>query len=779
MAGSLAAVVPLFAATSARAAEMPQVVHVGPVAPDVVGITVAVGRVEYGRQIPYEHQEGDETDTTSQHRWVRRNGTFIGSLAGHDCTTLYTPDSLVGEPLNTEWADRPGSYRLTSPDDARYALGVTPLAVHRKSRPSDLGRTGPWQFCVPMEHVLYLKLPEPLAAGCRYASTFEGGLLPDQEFVYDAAQVRSEAVHVSHLGFRPDDPAKVAFLSCWMGSGGGVPYEEGLPFRVLEEDTGRSVFAGEITLSKAAEDKSEDAYRNNFNGTDVYQMDFSALQTPGTYRVSVDGIGCSYQFEVADDVWRKAFTVAARGFYHQRSGIELGPPYTSYRRPRCFHPEDGVTVYASRAPLMETGNGLNREDSNFGNLVKGKTEEVLADAWGGYMDAGDWDRRIQHLDVSRFLLELAELFPDYFDGLGLTIPESGDGLPDVVSEALFNLDCYRRMQVPDGGIRGGIESERHPRHGECSWQESLTVLAYAPGVWSSYVYAGVAARASHWLEDRDPGRAHTYRDSALRAMQWAEEHLDQDGEYPHEVTDARNLVAAELFRLTGEDRWHRLFLATTAFTDPKAELYLWQDHEQRDAPWVYLHTDRPSMDEDVKKNCRQALLREADARARRCGETGFRWATYEWKPFMWGSATAPDAVSLVRAHALTHDVTYLRAAVLACQAGAGANPVNTCYTTGLGHKGPLHPLHIDSRLTHQLPPPGLTVGGPMDVIRQKEYWGQVLIAKYCYPDVQNWPSMEAFWDVFWNPLMCEFTVHNPMAQNAYVWGYLAARQEPD
>ena len=120
-----------------------------------------------------------------------------------------------------------------------------------------------------------------------------------------------------------------------------------------------------------------------------------------------------------------------------------------------------------------------------------------------------------------------------------------------------------------------------------------------------------------------------------------------------------------------------------------------------------------------------------------------------------------------------------RAAVLACQAGAGANPVNTCYTTGLGHKGPLHPLHIDSRLTHQLPPPGLTVGGPMDVIRQKEYWGQVLIAKYCYPDVQNWPSMEAFWDVFWNPLMCEFTVHNPMAQNAYVWGYLAARQEPD
>jgi hypothetical protein len=33
--------------------------------------------------------------------------------------------------------------------------------------------------------------------------------------------------------------------------------------------------------------------------------------------------------------------------------------------------------------------------------------------------------------------------------------------------------------------------------------------------------------------------------------------------------------------------------------------------------------------------------------------------------------------------------------------------------------------------------------------------------------------MEAYWDVFWYPMMCEFTVHHPMATNAYTWGYLA------
>ena len=158
-----------------------------------------------------------------------------------------------------------------------------------------------------------------------------------------------------------------------------------------------------------------------------------------------------------------------------------------------------MKVYASKTPLIDTGNGLNQKDTNFGNLVKGKTDEIVPDAWGGYMDAGDWDRRIHHLKVSRLLLDLADQFPEYFASVSLNIPESGNGLPDVVNEALFNIDCYRRLQTLDGGVRGGIESSEHPRRGEASFQESLDVMAYAPDAFSSYVYAGAAARAAHWL----------------------------------------------------------------------------------------------------------------------------------------------------------------------------------------------------------------------------------------------------------------------------------------
>ena len=123
-------------------------------------------------------------------------------------------------------------------------------------------------------------------------------------------------------------------MSSWIGSGGGLTYEDGLAFTVIEEGTGKLVFVRRATLAKAFADKTEDAYNKNYNGTDVHLLDFTELNRPGCYRVCVTNVGCSHLFEIAEGVWRKAFTVAARGFYHQRSGIVLGPPPVSTRLAR-------------------------------------------------------------------------------------------------------------------------------------------------------------------------------------------------------------------------------------------------------------------------------------------------------------------------------------------------------------------------------------------------------------------------------------------------------------
>ena len=241
-----------------------------------------------------------------------------------------------------------------------------------------------------MEHTVFLELPYNLKQGKTYAIDFKGNSLKDIKFTHDLQTTRSEAVHVSHLGFTPNDPAKVAFLSTWMGNGGGLSYGKKVKFWLVDEVTGKRVYRGSSKNVKKAS-QAEDALGNNYNGTDVHMLDFSEFDQPGQYRVQVKNIGTSFPFQIGDQAWEEAFTVSARGMYHQRSGIALEQPYTDYERPRPFHPDDGLVVYQSTVPLMDTDMGLGDRDA-FEALTSTRTNTIVPDAWGGWFDAGDWDR---------------------------------------------------------------------------------------------------------------------------------------------------------------------------------------------------------------------------------------------------------------------------------------------------------------------------------------------------------------------------------------------------
>jgi endoglucanase len=757
-----------------------RVVDLGLVAPNIIAVTVRAGTIVHGEHVPYHEQAGDRVDRGGRHRAIFRDGVYLGTLVGRDQNVVHTPDRFVGDRLPGGAIDSPGTYAISSENDPSYAPARHPARVGRKTKPVDIA-LGSWESAT--ESVLYLFLPRPLLEGKTYRVEFKLGDLPPVDFAYDVGRLHSDAIHVSQIGFHPNDPVKVAFLSTWMGSAGPLDYPEGLGFSIVNAETGEIVHRGRTTLAKRLTEAEDDSGRN-FNGTNVYLMEFNDLDREGTYVVVVQGIGRSYPFRVSSDAWRRAFYVAARGFYHQRSGIELGPPYTTFRRPRSFHPADGIPVYQSTCPLMRSGNGLSygaKKRDNFDCLVQGKLDRTLPQAWGGYMDAGDWDRRIQHLRVSRYLMELAKMFPGHFSALALTIPEEHPDLPDVVSEALFNLDFYRRLQDPDGGVRGGVESSEHPRRGEGSWDESLDVMAYAPDIWSSHWYAGAAARAALLLRATHPDLAADYERSAVAAMEYAERRWPELGKpkaQVHGVIDARNLAAVELYRLTGDERWHDVFLSTTVFINPKAVLSRWPDFDQGDAAWVYVQTTHAGVDRRIQDHCRQAILREADARVLQAVKTGFRWTRNPQASAAWGAFSVPDGIALARAHRLTGDQVYLRTLILAAQFGAGANPLNMSYTTGVGVKYPWHPLHADSRVSGQPAPPGLTVFGPLGFKEGKGQWGQSLADPFLFPPFQLWPTAEAYWDIFAYGPMNEHSVHNTMARNAYVWGYLAAVARP-
>jgi len=477
-----------------RGPNSPAVAGVSLVAPNVVSVAIQAGRVVRGGLSPYVPQPGDTRKTDNQAVRLVRGGQEVGWLIGPKKDHLVTFERLQGDPLLDDVIGEPANYAVTSKDDAAYVGSVRPTAVYRKSKPTDWAQPG---GAFAMRHVVYLQMAKPLLPGKTYAVSL-GDLnvrAPNVTFVCAPARVRSEAVHVNQIGFRPDDPVKRAFLSAWLGTGGALRYSDNLRFSLVDDKTGTAVYNGKVVLAKDAAEPEQMQRTENFNKTSVYKMDFGGFRTPGRYRVVVNGVGCSYPFPIGAGAWQSAFVTQMRGFLNQRGGIALGPPVTPFNKPRDFHPADGAPVFQSKFAQPDSGG------SEF-DVAKPEyaTKTIVPQAWGGWHDAGDWNpRRATHLRAAMNLLELAELFPAYFAKLSWPLPPDGAkaNTPAIVREALFELDLFRRLQrASDGAVGYGIETNGDPIEGEVSWLQSMPAYVFAPDLWSSYVYAATAARAA-------------------------------------------------------------------------------------------------------------------------------------------------------------------------------------------------------------------------------------------------------------------------------------------
>jgi len=763
----------------------PEITRVYQVAPDILALTIEAQKVVPSRLEAYRPQPGDEKhiekwpDGAVRRAILVRDGKEIGWLQGRELDQFSNFEGIEGDPFLFFLAEDPANFTITSP---KSAAPVHPEKVFRKSVPID------WQLPenhLPMRHTLYLKLSVPLNPGQSYRIEAKNVNVKNPRLDFVAGADRwTEAIHVNQIGYRPDDPAKKAFLSVWMGSGGPLIYPPGLRFSIIDEATGKSVFEGTVEqrlAANAVEPLGPGTPENN-SKTAVSTMSFDSLTQPGRYHVEIAGVGSSYPFEIRDDVWQKAFQVQMHGLYNNRSGAALGPPYTSFRKPPDFFPADGAVVTRSTYDPMTQGN------EDFAGIAQGDTGESVPEAWGGYHDAGDWNpRRASHLAVTMAQLELLELFPGYFRSLKLRLP-SRPGLPDLLTEALYHIDFFRRLQRSDGAVPFGVETQGDPSPGEVSWLSTMHAYVLAPNIRDTWQYAAAAARAARILEPYDAKLAAVYRESAVRAFDWAEAeyarlkagHRLESLQDVWHATDNRNLAALILYDLTGDRRYHDIFREDTCLKDPAAGTYYWGKYMQSEAAFYYARLPEGKGDSDLKKNARAAVLRAADASLRYAEGNVFNLTTADkYRPLFGGFFSTAGGIELVRAHYLTGDRSYLAGAVRSCQFLSGCNPNNLVYTSGLGANPVRHPLHLDSRSSGQPPPDGLTTFGNVDYWHQKgEFftWPLAFISKpqACYPNPYEWPLLEAYFDVGLYVSMNEFVV-DAWTPNVLVWGYLAAR----
>lgn len=776
--------------TKEQTGRLPEVKLVSLVAPDILSIVIKAQRVvpvQFGKYVP---AEGDEKkpqkrpDGTVIQADLIREGTRIGRLLGPKLDWFATDERMEGDRLLTFHADEPANYTVRSDDDPAFSGGFKPLAVYRKTVPRDvvLPHSG-----YVTRHRVYLKLPSPVTGGKTYSIKVDNVNVSSGQltFAADLPRTLSESVHVNQIGYRPDDPIKRAFLSVWLGTGGAYSFAEGMNFSLIDESSNQPAFSGKVERVLKIDEK-EDLWvkPKNYSGTAVYRMDFSAFKTPGKYRVYVEGVGCSYPFEIGPRVWEHAFLTQMKGLYKQRSGVEVGPPYSEFRKPRDFHPDDGLVVTRSTYDVLKQG------PDAFADMPKGDTGEVVKDAWGGYHDAGDWNpRRATHMHVTMAQLEIYELFPDYFKKLKLSIPPT-EGIPDVITEALFEIDCFRRLQLPSGAVPHGIETEGDPGFGEVSWLSTQKAYVLAPNIRDTWLYAAAAGRVAKVLTPIKPELAKVYLESAERAHVWAEAEyakLTADGKEPErakywESFDARVISSVVLYDVTGKQPYHDAFKASAEIRKPDAEVAGWEWAMQSDATFLYARMDEAKTDPAFRKSARDTVIRLAERSLKYGNGNAFNLTQRErGRPMFAGFFTLAGGTELVRAHYLTGKPEYLAGAVQSCQFQSGCNPNNIVYTTGLGANPVKVPLELDARSSGQPVPPGLTVWGNTDYYNfPNSFWDINL--KYVnrpeniWPDAYQWPLSEAYWEAWVLVSANEYTTDS-WGANLLVWGYLAARPQ--
>lgn len=760
----------------------PLIRHAYMVSPNIIGLVVDEKACILSNLKPYQKQKNDVMVLTGYHGLTQlliRNGDSLGYLAGRD-DNWYRPFNMIaGEDLDLSWVAEPSNFVVSSTNDPNYSSGTTPLEIYRKTTPDEsVTRVGPItpEPLVTNQHHIFLRLPVDLAVGNEYRIRFNNNspFNSDLGFQFDDQKLRSEAIHVNLYGFEPEDQ-KTAFLSCWMGDGGTPQYPEEMNFRVVNVHNNQTVYQGQPTLRQPADEPEYiiEGESYNHNRTDVYEMDFSSLDIKGRYKIVVDGIGCSFDFMINDHIWENSTRLLMKGYLHQRSGVELGPPYTDYIRPRSMHPEDGHVVHKVD-PEKFFSVGASGQSGIFVRIQASILEDTsVPEAWGGWMDAGDFDRRMTHLYAIKRMMYLYELNPEYFEQTNYNIPESKNNIPDIIDEGLYGLNIFRRTQgiYEEGGVSWWIESIEHPRHGETSWLNSLPTALVPPTPEACIDYSGVAAQMAIILKKYDENLAAEYRESAVKAMDWVTNHLDMPFVFMREQQRkaVESYAFINLFRLTDDEIWHKRFLENMNEMFPDGIDGNLSSREL-DAVTVYSIMEPNKVDQDLQEQCRTALITMANDLLAGAEEGTYKILRSKNQPLTRLATLSSKVLPVVMAHSITGDDEYKNALTNTIQYTMGLNPMNRSYISGLGPRS-FMPYHHDWHADMLYIPTGLPNFGPSGVWYDSRFETDMGL----YPaKLNDWPLTERCFNQMWVAPLNEFTPQSPMGELLLLTGYLAS-----
>ncbi|MBI5533069.1 MAG: glycoside hydrolase family 9 protein [Deltaproteobacteria bacterium] len=622
-----------------------------------------------------------------------------------------------------------------------------------------------------VDHRIYLQLGEDLGSHDLLHVQGPGGV--DVTLPFSDRYLETPVLQVNQVGYNPRATERWAYLSGWMGDGGFVQlgaFPSTAEVLVESSDAALprpSVISNlPITLRAALDQDS---------GGEVRQIDLSTLPASegARYRIRVPGVGVSWPTAVSEKAAFKAFYVVSRGVFHNRWGADIGAGQSNWTRPA-----DHQSIF--------TGEIQDAEEYYTESQPKTGARTLI----GGYHDAGDYDQRPMHTVVAELLMRAYELHPDSFADNQQTIPESGNGIPDILDEALWGVAGWEQLQESDGGVRQGAQSWRHPWGFYHANTDPLDYYTLARSADVTARASGLFAQASRLVAPFNPTRAQGLHSRAVQAWGYA---TANGANAPY-----RLYAAGELFRLTADPNYDTAFQqawsqigAYGAFSSfASEELYMgdYMGGGRAVADYLLGYVMSAGASPSLVSITRTQLKSMADEVVTTIhSERAHRTPRPLNRPSDWGGATTTakymdTVVAMLQLGGNTPAETqaYHNALSLAADWVLGGNPNGYVYFTGLGSRHVEEVLHLDS-LSYAKEGkgsiPGIPVYGPNDDAPNAEYAAPTVGA--FFPAFSAQPPGMRYGDVRTLVTCNEFTVWESQAPHTELFAaLLGPKMEP-
>jgi hypothetical protein len=247
-------------------------------------------------------------------------------------------------------------------------------------------------------------------------------------FNFISAQTINRFIIVDQFGYLPESKKIAVIKDPITGFDAELSFTPGNKYVLVNARTGEHVYRGQPASWNSGQ-------TDNSSGDKAWHFDFSAFTATGKYFI-LDSVrnARSYEFEISHTVYNDVLKHAVRSFFYQRAGFAKEAQYAG----------EGWADGASHIGPLQDKNARIYNDKN-----NPSTERDLS---GGWYDAGDYNKYTSW--TANYVVEMMKAFmgnPKAWSD-SYNIPESGNGIPDLLDEAKWGIDHLLRMQEPDGGV---------------------------------------------------------------------------------------------------------------------------------------------------------------------------------------------------------------------------------------------------------------------------------------------------------------------------------------